>query len=119
MKLFNNRSKDDGYAVAELAITLPALMSVFAICLWSLGIGLTKLQIESYTISVARTLARGEAISEVAKSNAPRGMQIQINELNNRINVKTSVQKQIPVLNKTFEVTGYAEAMSEIYETAQ
>lgn len=117
---FNNRfQNDDGYAVAEFAITLPALISVFAICLWSIGFGITKFQLESYTHSVARTLARGEQVSETAKENAPEKLQVNVSQNNGRIQVTTSVLKTLPILKKEIKLTSYAEAMSEIYEPTQ
>ncbi len=105
--------KSDGYAVAEFAITLPALLGVVGILFWTIGLGISKFKQENLTSNAARILARGEALPASYQSDE---IAWTITEHNGRITVTSRVNKLVPIINKPIEVVASAETLSEIYE---
>ncbi len=106
---------ENGYAVAEFAITIPVLLSVVSICFWILGISINKFRIENYASQAARIVARGETLPEDYLVAAPKEMTMTIEELDSRIKVETRLITKIPILGKNIELVGNAESLSEIY----
>lgn len=105
----------DGYAVAEFAITIPILISVFALCMWAFGLALLKLQIDNYANNIARLIARGQTISSEQLTGAPIGMTFTVNELGSQIVVETKLITFMPFLKKPIELKSVAQSVSEIY----
>ena len=108
-------SSENGYAVAEFAVTIPILVSVVSICFWVIGISINKFQIENYANQAARIIARGETIPEDYLFGAPRGMILNVEEKGSRIKVETRLVVKIPILGKEIELASEAENISEIY----
>ena len=107
---------DNGYAVAEFAITVPALVAISSICFWVVGVSVNKFQIDNYANQAARTIARGETLSDEFLASGPKGMAITLNENENKIRVDVQLIKTIPLLNRTIELSSTAESISEVYE---
>lgn len=106
----------DGYAVAEFAVTLPALLSVVGICFWTIGLAVTKFEQENLTSNAARILARGQDLPEDYFNRESANITWQVSESNGRINISTQIYKTIPILNKQIELSSFAESLSEVYE---
>ena len=107
--------KDDGYAIVEFAVTIPILVSVASLCFWAIGISVNKFQIENYANQAARTIARGETLSDEYLSVAPKGMTLNVQEIDSKVRVETRLVTQIPIINKEIELFSTAESLSEIY----
>lgn len=65
-----------GYAVAEFAVVLPAILFVVAIVLSLLGITTTQLQLESSAVMGARIIGRGDPLPDSYRNSLPFGTQI-------------------------------------------
>jgi len=65
-----------GYAVAEFAIVLPAILFVVAIVISLLGITTTQLQLESGAVMGARIIGRGDPLPDSYRNSLPFGTQI-------------------------------------------
>ena len=106
---------ENGYAVAEFAITIPVFISIVSICFWVIGISINKFQIENYANQAARIIARGESLPENYLDSAPKEMSMTIQEVDSRIQVETRLITKIPILGKSIELVGSAESLSETY----
>ena len=107
--------KEDGYAVAEFAVVIPASISVLGVSLWLIGISLTKFELQNYANNAARLIARGETPSAEFLAGAPSGMELNVTENENQIKVLTQVMQTLPIFNKQIQLTSEAIALSEVY----
>jgi len=107
--------KSDGYVVAEFAITLPALISICASCVWIIGLGITKFQLENIVSTAARVVARGEQLDEKIIDLAPTGTSIEVFTDSDRIRVEAKIVKQIPFTKRNIELSSTAEGILEAY----
>ncbi|WP_245836254.1 TadE family type IV pilus minor pilin [Paramicrobacterium agarici] len=64
-----SRSTDNehGSVTAELAVVIPAVMLVLALCMWGLQVTALQVRVTDAAADAARTLARGDSMS-VARS---------------------------------------------------
>ena len=108
--------RDDGYAIAEFAITIPILISLFAMSIWAIGLTLKKFEMENYANNLVRTLARGEKVSEQFVYSKPQDIQINVINAQDHIRVETLYISQIPIINRQIEITAVAEGVMEFYE---
>lgn len=115
MKLRALFKNDDGYAVAEFAVVIPALLSVLGLSLWLIAISLTKIELQNYANNAARLIARGETSSAEFLAGAPSGMELNVTENENQIRVLTQVMQTLPIFNKQIQLTSEATALSEVY----
>lgn len=70
-----------GTATAEVAVLLPALVLVTALCLWGLAAAAVHLRCLDAARAGARELARGESeatVREVSTARAPEGAQVEL-----------------------------------------
>ena len=65
-----------GYAVAEFAIVLPAILFVAAIVFSLIGITATQIQLESSAAMAARIIGRGDPLPDSYRNSLPVGTQI-------------------------------------------
>jgi uncharacterized membrane protein (Fun14 family) len=116
--LLNNFRKQiqqsHGYAVAEFAITLPALIGVFSICLWVIGLGVTKIELENISNNAARTIARGESINQ---DKLPTGLKLEVIQQDSQITAHAKIVRDIPIIKRTIELSATAHSISEIYDS--
>jgi len=112
----NNFRRDDGYAIAEFAITIPILISLIAMSISVIGLSLKKFEMENYANNLVRTLARGENVSEEFVEAAPQGMKINVINSQEHIRVETLYISQIPIINRKIEIAAVAEGVMEFYE---
>lgn len=75
------RRDERGTATAELAVTLPALVLLTALCLWAVVAAAAHLRCLAAAQGAARELARGEsprAVLDVARARAPDGARVEL-----------------------------------------
>lgn len=108
--------RDDGYAIAEFAITIPILISLFAMSIWAIGLSLKKFEMENYANNLVRTLARGEKVTKEFVDSKPQDIKINVINVQDHIRVETLYISQIPIINKQIEITAVAEGVMESYE---
>lgn len=68
-------------ATAELALVIPTLVLVLAMCLSGLGLAIDQIRCVDAARAAARAASRGDALEEVARrarSEAPEGAQVTI-----------------------------------------
>lgn len=116
MRLLQKINKSEGFAVAEFAVTLPALLGVVGISFWTLGLAVNKFEQENLTSNAARILARGEDLPPDYFNSKQTQLSVQVIESNGRIRVTTQMLKTIPLIEKQIELTSSAESLSEVYE---
>ncbi|WP_109471199.1 TadE family type IV pilus minor pilin [Ornithinimicrobium cavernae] len=77
-------------ATAELAIVIPALVAVLALCLSGLGLAIDQIQTVDAARIAARAAARGEPVDAVrglAEQAAPDGSEVTISRSDDRVRV--------------------------------
>lgn len=75
------RGHDAGMATAELALAIPAVVLVLALCLSGMTFALDQLRCEDAARVAARAASRGESadvVREVAASRLPEGARITV-----------------------------------------
>ena len=105
---------DHGFATAEFAIVLPAVVFVLAFIMWVLSLFITQLQIQSASYSIARNIARGEIGINDTQSQFPAEYKIQKIVANNFVTVKVDVQKSLLNQRVPWAVELSAVAVSEM-----
>src|SRR5207249_3344277 len=73
--------RDHGMVTAEVALVLPVLLIVLALCLWGIAAGIDQLRCVDAAREAARAAARGDstsAVHEVAVHSAPPGAVISV-----------------------------------------
>jgi len=93
-KLLRNFALDHGYATAEFAVVLPAVVFVGALILWVFSLLITQFQIQSASYEMARNLARGQDIS-TAVNKFPSDFKLQKIVESDNVIVKISVRKSL------------------------
>jgi Flp pilus assembly protein TadG len=68
--------RSQGFAVAEFAIVLPAVVFVAAMVISMLGITVTQIQLESAAAHGARIIGRGDPIPDSYRNSLPRNTTI-------------------------------------------
>ncbi|WP_268920999.1 TadE family type IV pilus minor pilin [Paramicrobacterium chengjingii] len=61
--------REHGSVTAELAVVIPAVMLVLALCMWGLQATVLQVRVTDAAADAARTLARGDSMS-LARSRA-------------------------------------------------
>jgi hypothetical protein len=104
-----------GYAVAEFAIAIPALLFVFAISLSGVGLTVTQIKLESAAALGARMAGRGDQIPESFLSSLPSGTEVIITSENEVVEVKLTNLKEIGFKNfpLSVELTATSRARLE------
>ncbi len=75
---------------AELALVIPALVAVLALCLTGLGLAVDQMQSVDAARIAARAAARGEPVNDVrdlAQKAAPEGAEVQVSRSDDRVRV--------------------------------
>jgi hypothetical protein len=84
-----------GYAIAEFAIAIPALLFVLAISLSVVGLTITQIKLESAATLGARMVGRGDQIPESFLNSLPAGTEVVINSEIEVVEVKLTNLKEI------------------------
>ena len=91
----SNVRREAGYVTAETAMVLPVLALLLAVALWSIAVAAAELRCIDAARDGARALARGESdavATEVARTAAPAGAQVDVRRDGDRIVVVVSVR---------------------------
>jgi hypothetical protein len=68
--------RSHGYAIAELAMAIPALFIVVAMSVSLVGLTVTQIQLESSTALGARIIGRGDPIPDSFRNSLPKDTEI-------------------------------------------
>ena len=70
--------RSHGYAIAEFAMAIPALLIVVAMSVSLVGLTVTQIQLESSAALGARIIGRGDPIPDSFRNSLPTGTEIVI-----------------------------------------
>lgn len=70
--------RSNGYAIAEFALAIPALLIVVAMSVSLVGLTITQIQLESAAALGARIVGRGDPIPDSFRNSLPEGTEIVI-----------------------------------------
>jgi hypothetical protein len=70
--------RSHGYAIAELAMAIPALLIVVAMSVSLVGLTVTQIQLESSAALGARIIGRGDPIPDSFRNSLPKDTEIVI-----------------------------------------
>lgn len=84
-----------GYAVAEFAVVLPALIFITFIGMWCINVGIHQLHIQSISAAVARTASRGDSIN--AQVSAARSEGIHIEMVRDATTITVSAAQEVEI----------------------
>jgi Flp pilus assembly protein TadG len=104
-----------GYAVAEFAVVLPAILFVVAIVFVLMGITTTQIQLESSAAMAARIIGRGDPLPDSYRNSLPVGTQIFTKPDGDVVEVILTTTRNIglPFLPHFFTLTATARARLE------
>lgn len=68
--------RSHGYAIAEFAMAIPALLIVVAMSISLVGLTVTQIQLESSAALGARIIGRGDPIPDSFRNSLPQGTEI-------------------------------------------
>ena len=104
-----------GYAVAEFAVVMPAILFVVAIVISIFGITTTQLQLESAAVMGARIIGRGDPLPDSYQNSLPFGTQILAIPEGEVVELVLSTTRNIglPSISYSFKLTAKARALLE------
>jgi len=105
---------DRGFATAEFAIVLPAVVLVGAMILWALSLFITQLQLQSASYSIAREIARGQTNVANLQEQLPSDFKVAKMISNDSVTVKIEVRKSILNQKLPWAIQLSAMAVSEL-----
>ena len=68
--------RSHGYAIAELAMAIPALLIIVAMSVSLVGLTVTQIQLESAAALGARIVGRGDPIPDSFRNSIPEGTEV-------------------------------------------
>lgn len=95
------RHAERGLATAELAVALPAVVLVLALCLTAMTLGVDLVRCEDAARAGARAASRGEpvqVIREVVASRAPQGATVQVDPAAETVTVRVEAPPRVRLL---------------------
>jgi Flp pilus assembly protein TadG len=104
-----------GYAVAEFAVVIPAILFVVAIVISLFGITTTQLQLESAAVMGARILGRGDPLPDSYRNSLPIGTHVTAIPEGEVVEVVLTTTRNIglPSIFYSFTLTAKARARLE------
>ena len=109
--------RSHGYAIAEFALAIPALLIVVAMSVSLVGLTVTRIQLESSAALGARIIGRGDPIPDSFRNSLPAGTEIIIEpELEAEVvqfTLKTSKNIGLMLLPYRIDITATARARLE------
>lgn len=110
------RRDDRGLATAELAVALPAVVLVLALCLTAMALGVDHVRAEDAARAGARAASRGEpaaVVREIAASRAPKGADVRIQTGPDSVSVEVVAPARVRLLPGLPGAAATAEAAWE------
>lgn len=101
---------DDGYAIAEFAVVLPALVMLAFGLLSILGIGAAQISLNAHCADITRIIARGDELPDSLIHDA--GIKMQVDRHDGLLDVRLSKSRTYSLLGFTQDFTLKAQAMA-------
>lgn len=114
-RLSTTLQRQSGYATVELALTIPILLMVSAVCVWLLSMTVTDLRLHSAASSAVRILARGEGLPQGFSQSLPAQAQYEVVQegKNVRVSIRMHAHSPIPALPLPITLSATAVAARE------
>ncbi len=110
------RLRDGGMTTAELAVALPAVVLVLALCLTAMALGVDHVRAQDAARAGARAASRGEppaVVREVAASRAPAGAEVVVRAGADGVSVRVVAPARVRLLPALPGAEATAEAAWE------
>ena len=107
--------RSHGYAIAELAMAIPALLIIVAMSVSLVGLTVTQIQLESAAALGARIVGRGDPIPDSFRNSIPEGTEVIIEPEVEvvRFTLKTKKKFGLALIPYQFELSASARARLE------
>ena len=104
-----------GYAIAEFALAIPALLIIVSMAVSLIGLTVTQIQLESSAALGARIIGRGDPIPDSFRNSLPDGTEITVEPDVEvvKFTLKTSRNIGLMLLPYRIELTAHARARLE------
>lgn len=104
-----------GYAIAEFALAIPALLIIVSMAVSLIGLTVTQIQLESSAALGARIIGRGDPIPDSFRNSLPEGTEITVEPEVEvvKFTLKTSRNIGLMLLPYRIELTANARARLE------
>jgi hypothetical protein len=104
-----------GYAIAEFALAIPALLIIVSMAVSLIGLTVTQIQLESSAALGARIIGRGDPIPDSFRNSLPEGTEITVESDVEvvKFTLKTSRNAGLMLLPYRIELTANARARLE------
>lgn len=104
-----------GYAIAEFALAIPALLIIVSMAVSLIGLTVTQIQLESSAALGARIIGRGDPIPDSFRNSLPEGTEITVEPDVEvvKFTLKTSRNIGLILLPYRIELTAIARARLE------
>jgi hypothetical protein len=102
---------------AELAVAIPAVIIVLALCLGGISLGIDQVRCVDAARLGARAVARGDAgpaVDDVVARAAPAGARLSLGSNGAQVRVTVSVHRSMAGLGHGFELTATSVADQEL-----
>ena len=110
---------ESGYATAEFAMVLPALLLIGIGLIWIAGLCLTQLQIQNTAYLVAREVGSGQKIEQAIKPLQIRNLTFAEASDGKYVTIKVNTRRKLFFLPTKLQVTLEAVAVSRIEDYVQ
>ena len=106
--------RSHGYAIAELAMAIPALFIMVAMAISLIGLTVTQIKLESSAALGARIIGRGDPIPDSFRNSLPGGTQIFIAPDGEIVEFTLKTKKNIGLAALPFQIELNASARARL-----
>jgi hypothetical protein len=117
-RLLRSLALDAGFATAEFAVVLPAVIFMGAVLIWALSLCVTQLQIESAAYSATRELIRGDKIPTSLLAALPPNSTISQEVSGDVLTVSVSARQTIGIPGMPWSVELQAHSIGHLEHSA-
>lgn len=103
-----------GYAIAEFAMAIPALLIVVAMSISLISLTVTQIKLESAAALGARIIGRGDPIPDSFRNSLPEGTEIIVNPEVEVVEVTLRTSKNFGLANFPYELELTASARARL-----
>jgi len=103
-----------GYAIAEFAMVIPALLIIVAMAVSLIGLTTTQIQLESAAALGARIVGRGDPIPDSFRNSLPAGTEIFVNPENDVVEFTLKSSRNIGLRVFPYQVVLTANARARL-----
>ena len=103
-----------GYAIAEFAMAIPALLLIVAMSISLISLTVTQIKLESAAVLGARIIGRGDPIPDSFRNSLPEGTEIIVKPEVEVVEVTLRTSKNFGLANFPYELELTASARARL-----